>query len=159
MLRRLFCHMMGPGPGRCRGWGRRGDQQRALAFSAHGLFPVSLVFPVLFSGPVCKDPLESCLSLGCRALATQSPLLFLSLPASFCSYSWYFPSHAGALEMYLEGLMQAPLTTHLQEAQQPMDAFVPPHAACCWDGSLTLCPGPWASEWGPKRPGSVSVQF
>lgn len=47
--------------------------------------------------------------------------------------------------------MQAPLTTHLQEAQQPMDAFVPPHAACCRDGSLTLCPGPWASEWGAQE--------
>lgn len=129
------------------GWRRRGDWPPALAFSAHGLFLVSLVFPVVFSGPVCRDPrdpLESHLSWGCRALATKSPLIFLSLPASFCSYPWYFPSHVGALEMYLEGVTQAPLTTHLQGPQQPADAFV---SSCCQDGPLSQCPAPRASEW------------
>lgn len=43
-----------------------------------------------------------------------------SLRCSFCLYqlilllSLDFPSHLGEFEMYLEGLTQAPLTTHLQ---------------------------------------------
>lgn len=109
LVRRFFCHMTS---GAVRGV--VGRLAVGSCFLWSWFVSVSLAFPVVCSEPLCRDPsdqLGSHLSQGCRALATQPPLLFWSLPASFCFPPSSYPSHLVELEMNLEGLMQPPLNT------------------------------------------------
>lgn len=131
LVRRFFCHMTS---GAVRGV--VGRLAVGSCFLWSWFVSVSLAFPVVCSESLCRDPSDQMgfhLSQGCRALATQPPLLFWSLTSQFLLSPFILPITPGGIRNEFGGVDAAPPqhTCSRLSSLQTLSSLPHPSAQAC----------------------------